>query len=106
MGGHPKDLFGMCEVGVVYQLAKGQVEQAVAYTGLNDRGAVRRFTYGAICARVVMRFRALTEGTQEVTIAGKKRVPTRRVESQKEGNGAASGAKENPGEHANAEARI
>lgn len=55
MGGHPKDLFGMCEVGVVYQLAKGQVEQAVVYTGLNDRGAVRRFTYGAICACVVMR---------------------------------------------------
>ena len=38
MGGHPKDLFGMCEVGVVYQLAKGQIEQAVAYTGLNDGG--------------------------------------------------------------------
>ena len=39
VGGHPKDLFGTCEVGVVYQLAKGQIEQAVAYTGLNDRGA-------------------------------------------------------------------
>ena len=39
-GGHPKDSFGTCEVGVVYQLAKGQVEQAVAYAGMTDRGAV------------------------------------------------------------------
>ena len=28
----------MCEVGVVYQQAKGQVEQAVAYTGLTTEG--------------------------------------------------------------------